>query len=66
MRWAAVGQGCPLVVKLNDVAIVSTHVDGFAEGEVFLFRDYPELVGMYEIKVESECSWTLSALNYQG
>lgn len=66
VRWAAVGEACPLVVSLGDVAIVSTTVDGFAEGEVFLFRDYPELAGMVDIDVESECSWALSALTYQG
>lgn len=64
--WAAVGQACSLVVSLNEVVIVSTRVDGFAEGEVLLFRDYPELVGMFDIEVESDCSWTLSAVTYQG
>jgi hypothetical protein len=66
VRWAAVGDACPLVIGLGDVAVVSTRVDGFAEGEVMLFRDYPELTGMFEIEVASECSWTFSAVHYQG
>jgi hypothetical protein len=66
VRWAAVGEDCPLVVSIDDVAIVSERVDGFAEGEVFLFRDYPELVGMFDIEVDTKCSWTLSHGTYQG
>ena len=66
MRWAAVGDDCPLVVSINDVAVVSTRVNSFAEGEVFLFRDYPVLVGTLDIEVETECAWTLSHGTYQG
>lgn len=65
VRWAAVGQDCPLVVTINDVEIASTSVDGFAEGEVALF-DYPEPVGKFDIEIDTECSWTLSHGTYQG
>ena len=53
------------VVSINNVDIVSTRVDGFAQGEVALL-DYPELVGMFDIEVNTECSWTLSHRTYQG
>ena len=66
VRWAAVGQGCSLVVSINDVEIVSTSVDGFAQGGVELFRDYPGLVGTFDIEIESECSWTLSQGTYEA
>jgi hypothetical protein len=66
VRWAAVGDDCPLVVIINDVAVVSTRVNGFAEGEVSLFEEYPELIGTFDIEVETECAWTLSHGTYQG
>ena len=66
LRWAAVGEDCPLAVSINDVAVVSTRVHGFAEGEVSFLEDYPELVGTFDIEVETECAWTLSHGGYQG
>ena len=65
LSWAAVGEDCPLVVSINDVAVVSTRVDGFAEADVSL-GEYPELLGTFDIEVETECSWTLSHGTYQG
>ena len=62
MRWAAVGQACPFVVSINDVEVVSTRVDAFAEGQVPL----SELAGTFDIEVETECAWTLSHGEYQG
>lgn len=60
VHWAAVGQACPLVVSIDDVTIVSTRVDGFADGEVRLSEEYPELVGTFDIDIETDCAWTLS------
>jgi hypothetical protein len=66
VRWAAVGQACPLVVSINDVAVVSTTVDGFADGDVRLFQGYPEVVGTFDIEIETECAWTLSHGTYEA
>jgi hypothetical protein len=66
--WAAVGDACPLDINLNDVAIVSTSVDGFAEGtaQSDLFVEHPELVGTVSIEVSSVCSWAVTIVKYQG
>ena len=68
VRWAAVGDACPLDINLNDERIVSTIVDGFAEGEVGsdLFVEHSELVGTVTVEVAGECAWTLSVVRYQG
>jgi hypothetical protein len=65
--WAAVGDACPLHINLNDVAIVSTNVDGFAEGtaQSDLFLEHPELVGSVS-EVSSACWWALTVVRYQG
>jgi hypothetical protein len=68
VRWAAVGTACPLDININDASIVSTDVNGFAEGEVQsqFFVEHPELVGTVSIEIASDCSWALSVVRYQG
>jgi hypothetical protein len=71
VRWAAVGTSCRLEVALESatdrVSIVSTTVDGYADGEVSeLFLRNPDFTGRVMIDVETDCAWAVSVVRYQG